>query len=116
MPLVINALGADTQTHTQTYTHTRAHTDMRTKAISRNQAHLVVQDNARNMEKGLRDANLPSYGCFAHSLQLVVHDDILNQRSVVDLLSVCRGIVGHFKHSSLAYGKLHQIQESLNID
>ena len=33
MPLVINALGADTQTHTDT------HTDTRTKAISRNQAH-----------------------------------------------------------------------------
>ena len=34
---------------------------------------------------------------------------------MVDLLSICRGTVGHFKHSSLAYGKLHQIQESLNL-
>ena len=34
---------------------------------------------------------------------------------MVDLLSLCRGIVGHFKRSSLAYGKLHQIQESLGL-
>ena len=81
--------------------------------IEKNQVHLVVRDNPRNMEKGLRDANLPSYGCFAHSLQLVVHDGV--QCSVVDLLSVCRGIVGHFKCSSLAYGKLHRIQESLSL-
>ena len=34
---------------------------------------------------------------------------------MVDLLSICRSIVGHFKHSSLAYGKLHQIQERLSL-
>ena len=83
--------------------------------IEKSQVHLVLRDNAKNMEKGLRDANLPNYGCFAHSLQLVVHDGVLKQHSVVDLLSLCRGIVGHFKCSSLAYGKLHQIQESLSL-
>ena len=83
--------------------------------IGKSQVHLVLRDNAKNMEKGLRDADLPNYGCFAHSLQLVVHDGVLKQRSVVDLLSLCRGIVGHFKRSSLAYGKLHQIQESLSL-
>ena len=62
-----------------------------------------------NMEKGLRDVNLPSYGYFSHDLQLVVHDGVLNQCSVVDQLSICRVIVRHFKLSSLAYGKLHQI-------
>jgi len=46
--------------------------------IKKSQAHLVLQDNAKNMEKGLRDINLPNYGCFTHSLQLVVHDGILN--------------------------------------
>ena len=83
--------------------------------IEKSQVHLVLRDNAKNMEKGLRDANLPNYGCFAHSLQFVVHDGVLNQRAVIDLLSICRGIVGHFKRSSLAYGKLHQIQASLNL-
>ena len=46
-------------------------------------------------------ANLPSFGCFAHSLQLVVNDGLLFQRVVKDLLAVCRSIVGHFKHSSV---------------
>ena len=50
-----------------------------------------------------------------HSLQLAVHDGVLYQCSVVDLLSICRGIVEHFKRSSLAYGKLHQIQERLSL-
>ena len=75
--------------------------------IEKNQVHLVVRDNTRNMEKGLGDANLSSHGCLAQSLQLVAHDGVLNQHPVVDLLSVCRGIVGHFTRSSLAYGKLH---------
>ena len=83
--------------------------------IKNSQVHVVLRDNAKNMEKGLRDANLQSYGCFAHSLQLVVRDGVLHQRSVVDLLSICRGIVGHFKRSPLAYGKLHQIQERLSL-
>ena len=83
--------------------------------IGKSQVHLVLRDNAKNMEKGLRDADHPNYGCFAYSLQLVVHDGVLKQCSVVDLLSLCRGIVGHFKRSSLAYGKLHQIQESLGL-
>ena len=53
--------------------------------------HLVLRDNAN--EKGLRDADLPNHGCFAHSLQLVIHDGVLKQRSVVALLSLCKGIV-----------------------
>ena len=56
--------------------------------IEKSQVHLVLRDNAKNLEKGLRDANLPNYGCFTHSLQLVVHDGVLKQRSVVDLRSM----------------------------
>ena len=56
--------------------------------IGKSQVHLVLRDNAKNLEKSLRDADLPNYGCFAHSLQLVVHDGVLKQRSVVDLISM----------------------------
>ena len=72
-------------------------------------------DNGSNFIKVMNEAGLPSYGCFAHSLQLVVHDGLLTQRVVIDLLAVCRSIVGHFKHSSVASHKLARIQDNLGL-
>ena len=83
--------------------------------ISKERVHLVLTDNASNMKKALRDCNLCGYGCFAHSLQLVVHDGVLSQRMVIDTLAVSRKIVGHFKHSTLAYHLLDEIKERLGI-
>ena len=54
---------------------------------------LVLRDNAANMEKAMRDAAIPSYGCFTHSLQLVVNDGVLVQCCVNELLAICRHIV-----------------------
>jgi len=51
--------------------------------------HLVLNDHASNMEKAMRDADLNSYSCFAHNLQLVVKDGVISQWAVNDLLSVC---------------------------
>ena len=45
------------------------------------------------MVKVMEDASLPSFGCFAHLLQLVVHVGLLSQRAVKDLLATCRFIV-----------------------
>ena len=56
-----------------------------------------------NMVKAMREANLPSFGCFAHSLQLVVNDGLLSQCMMKYLLSVCRSIVGHFKQSNVLF-------------
>ena len=63
---------------------------------------------------------MPAYltwelGCFAHTLQLAVHDAVLSQRAVIDILAICRKAVGHFKHSSLAYVPLCKIQHNLNL-
>ena len=77
--------------------------------------HLVLRDNAGNMDKAMRDAGVASYGCFAHSLQLVVNDGMLSQRSVSDLLAICRQAVGHFKRSTVAYDKLNVIQRNLGL-
>ena len=56
----------------------------------------------------MKEASLPDLGCFAHTLQLIVHDGVLSQRAVTDLLSTCRCIVGHFKRSPLACSRLNQ--------
>jgi len=61
----------------------------------------------------MRDAVIPSNGCFAHNLQLIATDGVLVQHCVNELLAICQHIVGHFKRSSLAYGKLKDIQKSL---
>ena len=54
-------------------------------SIEKSRVHTVVRDNAANMVAGIRQCGL------------------------------CRKIVGHFKHSSLAIGHLHFIQRQLNL-
>ena len=44
-----------------------------------------------------------------------MHDGVLSQHAVTGLLAACRKIVGHFKHSSLAYCRLKEIQQNLGL-
>ena len=83
--------------------------------IKKEQVHLFVRDNATNMVKAMRDGSFDDFGCFAHTLQLVVHDGVLSQRSVVNTLAQCRHIVGHFKRSPLAFNRLKSIQTNLGL-
>ena len=75
----------------------------------------LVRDNAANYVAGLRDAGIPNFGCLAHTLQLVIHDGVLVQRCVQDLLSASRKLVGHYKHSNVALQTLRRMQSQLNI-
>jgi len=68
------------------------------------------------MKEASRDAMLPSLGCFAHTFQLIVNEGILSQHAVIDVLAAYRGIVGHFKCSTLAYHQLDEIQGKFNTD
>ena len=43
----------------------------------------------------------------------MVHDGVLSQRAFIDILARCRKIVGHFRHSCLAYSRVRKIQENL---
>ena len=83
--------------------------------ISKDRVHLVVADNASNMKRAMKKGRFEAQGCFAHTLQLVVNDGVLSQRAVIDLLAVCHSIVEHFRHSTIAYHKLDQIRERLDI-
>ncbi|KAJ8889620.1 hypothetical protein PR048_009120 [Dryococelus australis] len=40
--------------------------------------------------------------CLAHTLQLVLKEGLLGSKLVTNLLSQCRRLVGHFKHSAHA--------------
>lgn len=91
-----------------------AFSDMfRSWGIPREKVHVILRDNARNMAKAMKDADLPSLPCMAHTLQLVVAEGVLSQRSISDITAAGRRIVGHFKHSPLAYSRLQSIQQQL---
>lgn len=63
----------------------------------------VVTDNAANMQRALNDIQWKHYGCYAHSLNLIVQNSLT---IVEDNLSKLKKIVRHFKTSSTALDKL----------
>lgn len=81
--------------------------------IDRSKVHDIVSDNAKNMAKAMQDSELKGIRCMAHTLQLAVKDGVFSQRSVQDVLAIGRKIVGHFKHSQLAYSNLQSMQDQL---
>uniref|UniRef100_A0A1X7UKQ1 Uncharacterized protein n=1 Tax=Amphimedon queenslandica TaxID=400682 RepID=A0A1X7UKQ1_AMPQE len=46
------------------------------------QVHLILRHKAANMTKAMKEASLPDLGCFAHTLQLMVHNGVLSQQAV----------------------------------
>ncbi|KAK0140436.1 Zinc finger BED domain-containing protein 4 [Merluccius polli] len=83
--------------------------------IDKKKVHVILRDNAANMRTAMDQLGVPSLGCFAHSLQLVVHEGVLSQQAVSDALANGRKIVGHFKHSPKAYSSLEDLQIELNV-
>ena len=78
-------------------------------SIDKSRVQAIVRDNTANMVAGIRQCGLLAISCTIHTLQLVVEDSILVQRSVIDMLARCRKIVGHFKHSSFAIFKMNRL-------
>lgn len=81
--------------------------------IQTDRIHAILTVNAKNMQKAMRDADFPGLSCMAHTLQLAVQEGILSQRSISDIVASGRRIVGHFKHSPLAYSRLENCQKQL---
>ncbi len=84
--------------------------------IEKQRVHVILWDNARNMQKAMDDVGIPSMCCVTHTLQLVVHEGLLSQRSVTDTLANTRKIIGHVKHSPLACSRLEDIQIDLKME
>ena len=75
----------------------------------------VIRDNAANYVAGLRDTDIPNFGCLAHTLQLIINDGVLVQRGVQELLRAARKLVGHYKHSTVSFQTLKQMQAQLGV-
>ncbi len=79
--------------------------------IEKQWVHVILRDNVRNMKKAMDNMGVPSMWGL---LQLVVHKGLLSQRSVTDNT---KKIIGHFKHSPLAYSVcLEDIQIDLKME
>ncbi|XP_029307720.1 zinc finger BED domain-containing protein 4 [Cottoperca gobio] len=87
---------------------------LRAWGIPKEKVHVILRADDRDMEKALRDEDLPSLPCMAHTLQLAVSEEFLSQRSITDIITSGRCIVSHFKHSQLAYSRLESIQKQLD--
>lgn len=77
--------------------------------------HVILRDNAATMIKALRDENLLSIGCTAHTLQLSINRALKAKRAVEDAVAVCKKIATHFNKSSTAKEKLEKIQADGSI-
>lgn len=71
----------------------------------------VVTDNAANIQRSLTDLRWKHYGCYAHTLNLIVQDAIKNVETNITKL---KKIVRHFKTSSSALEKLLKAQTREN--
>lgn len=67
----------------------------------------IVSDNGSNIKNAINKHLLKyHHPCVAHTLNLSVNEAINGNFDVHQILKKCRAIVGHYKHSSLATGKL----------
>lgn len=67
----------------------------------------AISDNARNIEKAIEDLNWKRYGCYAHSLNLIVTQAL---KPLEALIENVKKIVGHFKRSTTALDMLLSYQ------
>lgn len=74
-----------------------------------NKINFVVTDNGPNITKAIRDIGWKHYGCYAHSLSLIVQDTL---KSLETGETPCpqKKNVRHFKTSSTAQTKLLKAQ------
>lgn len=51
--------------------------EMLERKISKNEVHVILQDNASNITKVMDQQGVTSLGCFDHTLQVVVNEGLL---------------------------------------
>jgi len=75
-----------------------------------------VSDNGTNIKNAINEHLLKHHHpCVAHTLNLSVNEAINGNIDVHQILKKCRAIVGHYKHSSFATGKLRDLQSQMNL-
>ncbi|XP_054283311.1 zinc finger BED domain-containing protein 4-like [Macrosteles quadrilineatus] len=75
----------------------------------------VLSDNAANIKAALDKSSWERIPCFAHTLQLAIHDAESEVPGINEMCKRARNIVGHYSHSSSARARLKNIQKRLSL-
>lgn len=111
--VILNAMVLE-ENHTGAYLASKLNEAIATWGIE-GKIHSGIRDNASNMISTMRIAEINDFGCFSHTLQLVVKDALFLQTSVEYVVKKSRKIVSHFKHSEQACRNLIQFQKSCDV-
>ncbi|XP_042148139.1 zinc finger BED domain-containing protein 4-like [Ixodes scapularis] len=76
----------------------------------------VVTDNARNFVSAVARSPWLGLQCFAHTLQLCINDAKKEVAIFSQLCAKARCIVGHYKRSARARGRLIEIQKDMHMN
>lgn len=74
-----------------------------------------MRGGGSNFVADFNHAGVPNVTCLAHSLQPIIHDGVLAQKDVQDLLAAGKEIVGYYKYFNVAFHALQQIQAHLEL-
>lgn len=72
---------------------------------------MVVSDNAANIKAAVNELRWKQYGCFAHTVNLIVRDG-LKDEEIGRVINRVKHIVGHFKRSHIATARLISYQQN----
>lgn len=76
----------------------------------------VVTDNGRNFTSAVARSPWCGVQCFGHTLQLCVSDAKKEVAGFSELCAKARAIVGRYKRSAKARGRLMEIQKNMQLD
>ncbi len=83
-------------------------------SLPRNIPIYVLRDNGANMKSAMNlSQSFTDLCCFAHTLQLAIHDAISEIEGMQTMLGKCKKIVSHYHHSCQASQLLHTQQSKL---
>ncbi|XP_021203082.2 zinc finger BED domain-containing protein 4 [Bombyx mori] len=75
-----------------------------------NKINFVITDNAANIQRAISNIGWKHYGCYGHTLNLIVQNAISNDETLQNLLEKVKKIVRFFKSSSTALEQLLKAQ------
>lgn len=99
------------ESHTSEHLSEQINTTLNTWGI-RNKIGLAVSDNAYNVQNALSILKLKHFGCFAHTLNLIVQSAISKES---DIINKVKSICTHFHKSTTANSKFMTYQKNNGI-
>ncbi|KAL7646695.1 UNVERIFIED_CONTAM: hypothetical protein RMT77_001948 [Armadillidium vulgare] len=99
--------------HTGEYISTKFDEILGKWKISKEDIHCVMRDSGTNMKKALFLSGVNNLDCAVHKVQLVVKRGLESKIEISELISKCRSMSTHFRHSTMAQDELRKIQDQL---